>query len=141
MKKISALLVLFSLTLIIASCSKDKDSARLEGKWEFSKEGTMFGSLEILLPYEHAEGCNKDYIEMLAGGVYRDFSYENMGEDCELFTEEGTWTRSGNTITVVTDGDTFVAEILSLTKTTLKVKTIFEEEGEDVIYVTEFVRR
>lgn len=143
MKKISALIVLFTLTVLVSSCSKDNKAAALEGRWEFSKAGTMLGSNEFLFPYEHAEGCNKDFVEFLAGGVYREHYHDNMGSECEVSVDNGTWARNGNTIALIVDGEVMSAEIITLSNTTLKIKTTFVDEDEimPMTFIAEFVRR
>lgn len=129
---------------MISSCSKDDNkAAALEGKWEFAKIGSMVGTSEFLIDFPHTPGCDKDYQEFLAGGVFRGFTFDNTGSGCETFQDNGTWTRSGNMITITIDGENEQGEIMSLTGSTLKVKSniIDEEDGSTQIVIIEFVRR
>lgn len=137
MIKLKNLAVVLSIAFIgLSSCSKDSDSGSgtggtLQGKWQFSKEGVMVNNQEVLEDYEHASGCTKDYTEILANNVIRDHYFDNP--NCEETIDLGTWARSNNNL-VFTFPDDYVTslEILELTSTTLKVKSV----DEGVTYIT-----
>ncbi len=126
--------------LTLTSCNKDddKNNASIEGKWTFSQEGLSQGNNEVLSNYEHAEGCNKDFVEFIEGGSYKDVSY--FGSDCTVTTETGTWSRNGNTLTATIDGETNSAEIVNLTDNELKLRVSEVIEGQTFNYVTVFTR-
>ena len=126
MKKISILIAAFlTLGLTITSCNNDDDnaSASLEGKWNASKEGAIVNGQEVLMPYTGNEtGCQKDYIQINANGTITDVDFDSMDNPCEQFTISGTYTRTGNNITITVAGQSETGTILSLTSTELKVK-------------------
>jgi len=119
---------------LLTSCSSDDESTSINGKWEFYQLGVSFGGQEELDLYEHSEGCNKDYLEFLGGGVLKDVSYFNDGEGCEEFLDQGSWSKNGNTLTVTFEGETFNASIVTLDNSTLKL-SISEGIGFSVIAV------
>lgn len=126
--------------LLLTSCSDDDESASINGKWEFYQTGFSFGGQEELEFYEHSEGCNKDYLEFLGGGVLNDVSYFNNGESCEEFSDQGSWSKNGNTLTVTYDGETYVATIVTLDSTTLKI-SISDDTGGIPITVIAVLKR
>lgn len=127
--------------LLLTSCSDDDgDSASIEGKWEFYEEGTSFGGQEELFLYEHTEGCEKDFIEVLSEGVYQDVFYYNDGEACSEDISTSTWSRSGNTITVTTGGASETYTILTLNSSTLKIALTSEFGGVTFSDITVFKR-
>ena len=136
MKKI--LLFVSFLAISLTSCSKDDDSssdggstpAAIEGKWAFSKEGAIVGGNETLFDYAHECATKKDYVELVAGGVANDVYYPS---DCVAETTTGTWTRSGNNVTLNVGGISQTAEIVVLDATTLKVK--YTESGMTMLQV------
>lgn len=142
MKKFKQLVLLFlvaSVTLV--SCNKNDDNeeevpvATIEGKWEYTQETNDAGQL---VAYEHTAGCNKDYVEIIAGGTIKDVSfYKNSTGNCVEDSFTANWSRNGNVITVTSNGISSTAEIMELTNTTLKVKTV---DGSDT-YITVHTRR
>ena len=121
--------------LLLTSCSDDDESASINGKWEFYQTGFSFGGQEELELYEHSEGCNKDYLEFLGGGVLNDVSYFNNGETCEEFSDQGSWSKNGNTLTVTYDGESFTATIVTLDSTTLKISITEDFEGTPITVI------
>lgn len=139
MKKITILFVsVLSLGLALTSCSKDDDSssdggsttAAIEGKWAFSKEGAIVSGNEVLVDYAHECSTKKDYVELVAGGTVNDVYYPS---DCVADVTTGTWTKSGNNVTITAGGFTQTAEIVILNATTLKVK--YTESGMTMLQV------
>ncbi|MCZ8196101.1 MAG: lipocalin family protein [Flavobacterium sp.] len=129
MKNLKSLVLLFLVaTVSLVSCNKDDDAtpaaAALEGKWQYSKQGTIVNGQEVLVDYDHATGCTKDYIEFLSAGVFKEHSF--FGTSCEEDIFTGTWVRNGSTVTATVDGEASPAEILELTSTTLKIKYSLE---------------
>lgn len=139
MKKFKQLVLLFLVaTVTLVSCDKDDDNeASIEGSWEFSQESNDAGVLEA---YEHTAGCNKDYIQILAGGAFKSFVYETYGTVvCEESIYTAIWSRSGNNLTVTNSGESSTIEILELTNTTLKVKEV--DSVDNSIYISVFTRK
>lgn len=127
MKKINVLFVsALALGITFASCSSDDSptptSASVEGKWIYNK--TAYTYLGVVNPEENYAGnelgCVKDYIEFKAGGVYADGDY--TGTDCLLIRNDGTWSKSGNIITVASSGLAAQYELVSVTSSELKMK-------------------
>ena len=140
MKNFKQLVLVFLVaTATLVSCNKDDDSssAAIEGKWEYTQETNELGVLE---DYSHTVGCNKDYVEILAGGVLNDVYYETYADVvCDESIYTAAWSRSGNTLTVTGFGESNTAEILELTQTTLKVKYTDPDDGST--YITVHTRR
>ncbi|ESU28662.1 hypothetical protein FLJC2902T_12530 [Flavobacterium limnosediminis JC2902] len=139
MKKITLLFVsALALGMVFTSCNKDDDSsssssASIEGKWKYSKEGAIVSGQEVLTDYlNEAPQCGNDYIEILAGGTAKDVYYYNDG-GCLSDVGTGTWSKSGNIMTVTFDGVAENAEILTLDSTTLKVK--YTDNGMEMVNV------
>lgn len=139
MKKITILFAsALTLGLSFASCNKDDDSssssssASLEGKWNFSKEDIIVDGTEILVDYSGNEsGCSKDYIMINTNGTITSVDYDSFDTPCEVFTDNGTWVRTGNSIAVTLGGETFTSEILTLTSSEFKVK---DADGEITVF-------
>jgi hypothetical protein len=139
MKKFKQLVLLFLLASVaLVSCNKDDDeAAAIEGSWEFTQESNDAGVLEA---YEHTAGCNKDYVQILAGGTFKSFIYETYGSVvCEESIYTATWVRNGNNFTVTNSGESSTLEILELTGTTLKIKEIDSVDGS--VYITVLTRK
>jgi hypothetical protein len=67
MKKIILLAVALVSLATITSCSKDDDSASLQGKWELLKFGTLVNGQEVLEDVvPDNDGCQQDYTQITA---------------------------------------------------------------------------
>ena len=136
-------LVLFAALLVLGatSCSKDDDnnqSAELAGKWEFAQEGSILMGQEVLTPYEHEEGCAKDFVMITSNTVAEHtFNGSNCIEDIDI----ESYTRNGNILTSVVDGQTITLEIVSLNNEFLKVKRTENYAGQTFVFVSVFVRK
>ncbi len=146
MKKIS---ILFLLTLILGtvlvSCTKDDsgpvDMNYIAGKWNFNKSTATSGAFTI--PYstdyfKNEDGCNKDYVEFFADGTAK---YGNYTAACAFEEKTGTWSQSGNTITISVTGTTFngTFDVASLSATELLLKidgTYSGQSGTFNLYFT-----
>lgn len=127
MKKIK-LIVPLLLTGLIFSCSSDDGattSGELTGKWYY-KEYRVAGQT---IPYDDHEACGKDYIQFNANGTGANVDVWDCVEDAAPYT----YTRSGNTITITSDGVSDTAQIIELSETTLKAKRSydFDDDGDD----------
>lgn len=134
MKNLS-ILFLSVLTLSLGACSNDDNrnpvhtDGDIVGKWTYSKVG--MGNTLIDYP-DHEDGCNKDYVELTANGIFRDVDYDSFSTPCQVFTDEGTYLKDGNTLTVTYDGDDIdVVNILILSQTELKIQN---SDGEVVVF-------
>jgi hypothetical protein len=137
MKKIS---ILFLLTLILgitfASCTKDDsgsvDMNYIVAKWNFEKSTATSGA--FTLPYstdyfKNEDDCNKDYVEFIAGGVAK---YGNYTSGCAFEEKTGTWSQSGNTITISVSGTSFdgTFNVANLSSTDLLLKIDGTYQGQ-----------
>lgn len=141
--------IIFFLSLILgamfASCTKDDsgpvDMNYIAAKWNFNKSTATSGAFTI--PYstdyfKNEEGCNKDFIELIAGGVAK---YGNYTAGCAYEEKTGTWTQSGNTITISVSGTsfngTFNVASLSATELLLKIDGTYSgQSGTFNLYFT-----
>ncbi len=137
MKKIGVILVLvFIFGITFTSCTKDisgpVDLDYLEGKWNFNK--STASSSGLTLPYstnylKNEDGCSKDYVEILAGGVVK---FRNYLPNCDFEEKVGTWNLNGNSILISVDGSSFngTFDIASLSETELILKINGTYEGK-----------
>jgi hypothetical protein len=122
----NACIIVSVLVFGLTSCSKNDDSttsqtASIEGKWQYTKVGTISNNQEVLTDYQHTLGCTKDYIEILPTSILKIHEFDNS--NCQETIKTGTWNRSNNALVVMFPGEPNTnGEILELTNTTLKVK-------------------
>lgn len=132
------------LGTVFSSCTDDGgpvDMNFIEGKWNFNKSTATSGGFTIPYSTEYfrnQEGCNKDYIELIAGGVAK---YGNYTTACAFEEKTGTWSQSGNTITISVTGsnfnETFNVASLSATELLLKIDGSYEgKSGTFNLYFT-----
>ena len=134
MKNFKKLVLLFVVaTVSLVSCNKDDDNeASLIGAWEFSQESNESGDLE---DYEHTVDCAKDYIEFLNEGVLNSYFYGSFGPVvCQEYIDSAAWVRNANTITITDATETYEAEILELSDTTLKLKSLDASDDYTIVY-------
>lgn len=128
------------LGLNLTSCGGDDGpttSAEIFGKWELYKTGDKDGGSEYLELYEHQAGCIKDYVVFSVDG---NFINTIFFDGCEPYGYSGTYTKSGNTLTVNDGFDITTLTIKELSPSTLKVYQTYSEEGETFTDVTIFKR-
>jgi len=87
MKKVCILFVsVFILGSVFTSCTKEGgngavDMSLINGKWLFSKStATSKGfTLPYTTPYfNNEEGCNKDYVDVLSGGIVNKLCFSKI---------------------------------------------------------------
>ena len=132
MKKLIVLfLSVMTSGLLLTSCSDDDESgSSIEGKWDFFQVGISALGQEILEPYEHQEGCDKDNLNFKSGGVLDAEEFFNNGEGCDSDIEIGSWAKSGSTLTFTFEGELVEATIVTLDSSTLKLNVSEEFEGQ-----------
>jgi hypothetical protein len=124
----SALVMGMSFT----SCSSDDDSNNIGsvvGKWEFNTyKYYLNGQFVSEEAYDdHEPNCAKDYLEIRENGTAKSVDY--FGSDCTEFSDESTYTRNGNTITI-NDGDsTETVQVLTANSSTLVLRYTDTYEG------------
>ena len=107
LKLIFALVCFSAVTL--TSCSNDDDSgpsvaAELSGKWNYARTVTLLNNQSTSTEYTaHTAGCAKNYQEFAASGtIFKDVVvFKNPSNICTEAPEIGTYTRSGNNLTIV----------------------------------------
>lgn len=150
MKKIA---LFTALTAFMLTSCKDDDHLRddgakdlLLGKWNMVK-GEIYEN-GVLSDSENLsyEGCEYNYYEFINDGTKNEV-YHNFYEDCSTYNYDGTWSYNlvNKQITLVDaeDGYRFVAEIISMTDTNLKIKIISDggdkpgDSGLEIYYFLE----
>ena len=130
MKKLLKITSIFLVLISVMSCSKEDDdktvNPSLVGKWEYEKIGSINSSgEEVLASYVHACATKKDFVEFTQAS----FSDTSFGGGCETYTANyPSYSKNDNIVRFYTNGNTeasFYYEILSLTETELKVKSIY----------------
>ncbi len=123
MKK-SILLFIAVVAAGFSSCSNDDNAATevsLLGKWQPVQSGVVMAGQELVEDFEHTVGCNKNYLEF-AATTYTQHDFEkNMSNQCEEEIETLTYSRTGNTLTILVEGGTATLQIAQLNATTLKL--------------------
>jgi hypothetical protein len=126
MKKI---LLQFFVFFALVSCSSSEDNSSTPivgdviGIWNL-QEGVFNGS---------KSNSSQDIVEFTSDNRTK-FTYKKYGNNGEDIFEYGSWQISGKTLTITWDSadpgkKTYVLEILELTKTNLKWKTVIPNEG------------
>lgn len=147
MKKVILVFVwVLILGAVFTSCTKEGgngtvDINLIEGKWLFSKSTATSSGFTIpyTTPYfKNEDGCPKDYVDVLSGGMVK---YGNYPVSCVLESKDGTWTQSGNTITINVTGTSFTGtfNVTTLTATELVLKidgTYSGQSGTLALYFT-----
>lgn len=129
MKKIVLMAAFLSLGMFQVSCDKEDNEdyvpvPTLVGKWNYSKSGTMVGQSEVLSDYDGNEpGCTKDYIVFDPNGALLDVDFDSTDSPCEELSEVGTYSVTGNTLTVNFGEGAESVQILNLSFTELKIKS------------------
>lgn len=133
-----------TLGLSVASCSSDDDndggSASIEGKWELSQIGGVVNGKEILVDAENG-ACSNDTYEFTNDGKFKETVYYSNEGTCEAETENGTWTKTENTLTIKygeSVAETYQTEISG---NKIKLKQTYTEEGHSVTDVYVYVKK
>lgn len=131
------LIMLFVFTLVsglnFTSCTSDNESSSssssIVGKWNFSKfTTTVSGVTSPEMDWADNEpGCPKNYVEFKTDGVFNGASYS--GSTCVLDISSGTWVQSGSTVTLTLGTEVTTFQVVSVTSSTLKIKTTETDSG------------
>ena len=144
MKKLSILfLTIITLGLSVSSCSNDdENNASIEGKWELTQEGAILNGREILQAVTNEGGCSNEIYEYMKDGSFTNTYSELSNSKCTTFTDKGTWTKNGNTLTEKYQGDSESDSytIINLSNSELKIKEVFTDSGITLEFVRVFKR-
>jgi hypothetical protein len=146
MKKVIIIFIfIFTLCIAFTSCNNDSNDgndsqATLEGKWNFSKQSeTVSGVTSPEIDFEGNEsGCALDYVEFKSGSIVSDGDYS--GSTCILELSNGTWAKTGNTVTINFEDDVSTFQIVSISSTTLKIQHSDTFEGVTTIFNLTLIR-
>ncbi|MDR6761226.1 hypothetical protein J2Y38_001424 [Flavobacterium sp. 2755] len=143
MKKLSILFVsVLTLGLTAVSCSSDDDdNGSIEGKWEITHQGVVFNGQEALEAYDNEGGCEIPSMTYSNDGKFVDTTSEYWDSKCSTYSEEGTWKKDGNTITLTYSDEEVKYEIAELTSNTLKVKFTYSEGGVSISAVSVYKKK
>ncbi len=135
MKKLKLIVVLVAIFgTFLSSCTKDisgpVDTNFLQRKWNFNKSTVSTGvfTLPFSTTYlKNETGCKNDYIEMIAGGV---FKFGNYPPSCDLDLRSGSWSENGSNLVVVLPGtdlnNTFKIAKLTESELILQIDQAYE---------------
>jgi len=113
----------------------------ISGKWLFNKSTASSSGITIPYPtpyFKNEDGCGKDFVEIFNGGTLKNGDFS---AGCVLTEKDGTWSQSGNTITITVTGSslsgTFNVSSLSATELILKIDGTYEgKSGTFTLYFT-----
>jgi hypothetical protein len=131
MKKFKAVMVAFVFAgMTVVSCSSDDSSGpapTIDGQWNQTKTTVKVNNASPQnFPYtENTDGCDKNYIEFAAGGVYNDVVYFKQGGVCQENTATpGTWNKTDKTLTIAGGASlSGTYEIVKLSSGALQIAT------------------
>nr|WP_294928303.1 lipocalin family protein [uncultured Flavobacterium sp.] len=133
-----------TLGLSVASCSNDDDndggSASIEGKWELSQVGYIVGGQETLEDVKN-ESCSNDTYEFTNDGKFKYTEYYSNEGKCEPETDNGTWTKNGNTLKIKFTGDDEESYETEISGNKAKLKQTQTVEGQTFTYVEVYVKK
>lgn len=134
MKSFKKLALLFVLAIAITSCKKDDDnnsSSSLVGSWKLTAE-------KVNNIPNQLDACDLKSTLKFTETKVTSIHYD--GEDCmEVDSETFTYSRNGNTITVIGDEGAMDVEITKLTSSTLEIKQT--ELDENMVYTQTYTKQ
>ena len=130
MKKLNLLCGILIGLLIFTSCSSDDDNN--DGGTDANLVGTWTGVSSTFNGND--SGVPDNSIVRFMSDNSTEFVYEDFGNNGEDIIETGTWTKSGNMLTITFDdadpgNETYVLNILVLTDSNLEWETNISGEG------------
>lgn len=137
MKNIKFTLLSVFTVLFLFSCSSDDngggiDKSKILGKWYYFSHTE--NGIEELHDHDGFPLCGEDYLNLKSNNTLEDVMYEYYST-CHEYIDEGTYTLSGNTLTLIFEEEeeeeenfTVVCKVTTLNDTTL----ILEYQGDKV---------
>lgn len=142
MRKIKILMgVLAMASLSLASCSSSDDEFErtIVGKWNYNKTiVTAQGGTPVDQSYTgHENGCEKDHVEFVEGGVFRNVLLnKDQNNNCVEDATQSNWTKNGATLTIGAD----IYEVTKLNGSELRYENTVNLEGVPVKVVKVFTK-
>lgn len=127
--------------LSLTSCGSDDDGFErtIVGKWNYNKTiVTAQGGTPVDQSYTgHENGCEKDHVEFIEGGIYRNvLMNKDQNNNCVEDASQSTWTKNGATLTVGTD----TYQVTKLNGSELRYENTVNLEGVPVKVVKVFTK-
>ncbi len=123
MKKIIPIVMTLLLAFVLSSCSKEKRVA----KTLYRKDGLW--TIETYKVTTTEDGVNQGTIDLMALGLTGTMDFAEGGALAFTFsflgqteTEIGIWSNTSDKITITTDGETLVYDIIERSKKELELK-------------------
>ena len=136
MKKIKSVMFAFVLAgLTLVSCSSDDSgpAPTIEGKWNQVKTVVKItnGGTSTIKYDEDVTGCDKNYLEFVAGGTFKDVVYFKQGGDCQMnAADNGTWAKTNEKLIIANGGHLSGSyDIQRLTNGELQIGTTVDVGG------------
>ena len=132
--------IAFGAAMGFVSCNDDDNNNSgnnsIVGEWEWVKETEYENGTSVLVDYEHAEGCEKDYMIFTADGVLTDVYYENTPENsCVEYKSNGTYSTNGDIITVTEDDGYTYSANFTVTNDELRITSVDPEEDYSFVSI------
>ena len=111
MKKIKSVMFAFVLAgLTLASCSSDDSgpAPTIEGKWNQLKTVVKVanGGSSTIKYDDNVTGCDKNFLEFVPGGVFKDVVYFKQGGDCNAnVSDSGMWAKTNEKLIITNGGN------------------------------------
>ncbi len=147
MKKLTLYLMIVLFGLSLFSCKKAEKSAKenIIGKWMVTARIVSPAMNGITDVFSSSDACGKDDLTIFNsdGTVTND----EGAVKCNAFNPQtssgGTWVLSADekTVTITQTGQSMVGTIVTLTSTSLVVKTTLVESGVTYTYTITFVKK
>lgn len=134
MKLLKRLIFVLLLAVVFTGCNKDDDknsAPTLIGTW-------MLTAVKANGVPEYLDTCDRKTTMKFTDTKVTRIEYDGL-ECSDVYTETYNYTRNGNTITVIADGETMLVEITKLTSTILEFTQ--PDDYDDTIYVETWTRQ
>jgi len=150
MKKIKILLTTVIVTAFtLTSCSKDEENngpvtnGSITEKWNQTKNVVSANGQNITQNYTDNEaGCSKDYVQFTSASAFNNVVfYKNADNICtESAATPVTYTKTGNSLTIVGGEYDGIYTITTLSESELIVKSVETLSGTEITTTTYFTK-
>jgi len=132
-------LLLLITSAVILSCSSDSSSSdsdnALIGKWTQEKESVYVNSSLVSETFNSDEECYQmTTYEYKSNNSFVKVSFDFETNTCvQNPTRTGTWSLSGDNLSISVDGASETLVLFSATETVLKLKTVLSETAYSIV--------